>query len=258
MIPIGFLAAATPRATGPDPAETALSIYNKVAAWWERDEESGTVMIDAHTNALHGTYSGLTVGQDGLAANLGKAVAFPGGTAYAEVPDHSLIRPTGAVSCMVWASRASTGGGSFPKLMWKPAGSVSLGQATYLIYLDSGRITFRVTVSGGSSYNVGQSTAMPNNQPTFIVGARNANMQRLYVNAVQVASASSIPTGALLTSTDPLRFGYNGNTGFDPFAGAQDQAAVFNGELTASEVAYLYNGGAGRSYAQLKADAGIP
>lgn len=234
----------------------ASSIYGKIVAWWERDEESGAVMIDAHTNALHGTYSGLTVGQDGLAANLDKAVAFPGGATYAEVPDHSLLKPTGAVSCMVWVSRASTGGGSFPKLMWKPAGNVSLGQATYQIYLDSGRIAFRVTV-GGSSYNAIQSTAMPNNQPTFIVGARNANMQRLYVNAVQVASASNIPTGALLTSTDPLRFGYNGLIGFDPFAGVQDQAAVFNAELTASEVAYLYNGGAGRSYAQLKADAGI-
>src|SRR5690606_24279590 len=137
----------------------ASSIYSKIAAWWERDEVSGSVMVDAHINGLDGSYSGLTVDQAGLAANLGRAVAFPGGATYAEVPDHSLLKPTGAVSCMVWASRASTGGGSFPKLMWKPAGNVSLGQATYLIQLDSGRITFRVTISG-NSYNVSQSTAM--------------------------------------------------------------------------------------------------
>lgn len=236
---------------------TALSIYNKIIAWWERDEPSGTTMTDAHSNALNGTYSGLTVNQTGLAANLNKAVTWPSGNNYAEVADNALLKPTGDLACMVWVKRNGTQG-NFPKLLWKPGGTKASGQANYLLQQDNfsngGKVLFRVTISG-SNYDAMSTTALANATVYFLVGNRAGTGTSIWVNAAQEGTAT-VPSSAISTATDTLRFGYHGAAG-DIWIGDEDQAAVFNDDLTAAEISYLYNSGAGISYATLKTNAGF-
>jgi hypothetical protein len=255
MKPFSILRLRNPSSSGVNP--TALSIYNKIVAWWERNEPSGTTMTDAHSNALNGTYSGLTVNQTGLAANLDKSVTYPAGNNYAEVADNALLKPTGDLSCMVWVKRNGTQG-NFPKLMWKPGGTKASGQANYLLQQDNfsngGKVIFRVTISG-ANYDAMSTTALANATPYFIVGNRAGITSYIYINGVQEGTAT-IPNSALSTATDTLRFGYHGSAG-DPWVGSQDQAALFNDDLSSAEIAYLYNGGAGISYATLKAAAGF-
>lgn len=236
-----------------------LAIYNKIVAWWERDEASGLTMTDAHTNALHGTYSGLTVNQAGLATNLNKSVSFPSGNNYAEVPDNSLLKITGNLACMVWVKPTGTQG-NFPKLLWKPNNNKAGGQANYLLTQDNfnagGKAQFRVTV-GGSNYTVQNNTVLASGSVYHLVGNRNAGQLDIWTNGVKDGTfASSIGTSLLDTAADSLRWGYHGSSG-DPFVGDQDQSAVFNSHLTDAEIAYLYNGGAGISYAALKTAAGL-
>lgn len=235
---------------------TAISIYNKIVAWWERDEPSGTTMTDAHSNALHGTYSGLTVNQTGLAANLNKAVTFPSGNNYAEVADNALLKPTGDLACMVWVKRNGTQG-NFPKLIWKPGGTKVSGQANYLLQQDNtngGKVLFRITISG-TNYDAVSASALADATVYQIIGNRAGTGIAVWVNGSQ-SGTNTCPSSAISTATDTLRFGYHGAAG-DIWVGDEDQAAVFNDDLTSTEIAYLYNGGAGISYAALKADAGF-
>ena len=235
---------------------TALSIYNKIVGWWELDEASGTTVNDAHTNALHGTSSGLTVNQAGLAANLGTSYAFPAGNNYINIPDANALDITGAVSVMVWCKRNGSQA-NYPKLFWKSGINDAGGQANYILYHDNaggGWVAFRVT-SGGTNYTVSTTGAMADTTVYQFIGTRNGTSMNIYQNGSLNNSNTSGPSGALDTSSGPIRCGYNGSAG-DQWVGTHGQMAVFNGELTADEVAYLYNSGDGISYATLAAAAG--
>lgn len=236
----------------------ARSIFNKIVAWWERDEASGTVMVDAHTNGLHGTYSGITVNQPGLAANLGKSVTFPSGNNYAEVPHDAQLCPQGSFACMVWVKRNGTQG-NFPKLMWKPNNSKASGNASYLLTQDNfsngGKAAFRVTI-GATNYDALTSSALADATTYMLVGNKVNAEIAIWRNGVKEGTNTNTGlANGVPHTTDALRFGYHGSSG-DPWVGSQDQAAVFNDYLTPAEIAYLYNDGAGRSHAALKAAAG--
>lgn len=236
---------------------TALSIYNKIVGWWELDEASGTTVNDAHTNALHGTSSGLTVNQAGLAANLGTSYAFPSGNNYINIPDAAVLDITGAVSVMVWCKRNGSQA-NYPKLFWKSGVYDLGGKANYMLQQDNsggGYVIFRVT-SGGANYDVNTTGAMADATVYQYIGTRSGTSMKIYQNGSLSNSNTSGPSGALNTGSGPIRCGYNGFAG-DPWVGTHGQMALFNGELPAAEVAYLYNSGAGISYAALKTAAGF-
>jgi hypothetical protein len=233
---------------------TAISILAKVVAWWELDETSGTTMVDSHSNALNGTYSGLTLNQTALAANLTKCVTNPSGNNYAEVADNALLKRTGDLSVMTWIKRNGAQA-AFPKLVWKPGATKSSGHANYQIFYNNstGKIIFRVNVST-TTYDSVSTTSVADATTYFIVGTREATSTKVWVNAIQEGSNTLPGSSSLATSTDSLRFGYHGFAN-DPWVGSQDQTAFFNAALTSTEISYLYNSGAGISYAALSSAA---
>ena len=237
---------------------TAISIYNKIVSWWERDEAAGsTIMFDRHINALHGTYTGLTPGAAGMTANLGKSVTFPAGNNYADVPNNALLNITGDVSISLWAKRNGVQG-NFPKLMWKPTDTVN-GKGTYQLFQDNfsngGRVAFRVNIAG-AYYNVSDPTPLADATVTHFIGSRTGTSLDIWKNGVQVATAGSIPSGALDTAANSMRWGYVVGAG-DIWIGGQDQAIVFSPSLTNSEKLYINNTNLGISYAALRAAASI-
>jgi hypothetical protein len=234
----------------------AVSIWAKIIGWWERDEVSGTTMLDSHTNALHGTYSGLTVNQSPLATNLGKSVTFPVGNNYADVPDNALLKPTGNLSAMIWIKRNGVQAADFPKLLWKPALNNVGGHANYQFCYEksSGLAFFRVNISG--AYNSSYSTTTIADATTyFLTGTKLGTSLKMYLNA-NLEGTITTGSGAIDTVGESLRWGYKILPDKDNWVGSQDQTAVFNDALTQAEITYLYNGGAGVSYAQMKSDSG--
>lgn len=249
-----------PGTASSDDYTLARSIFMKIIACWERNETSGTVMEDSHINGLDGTYSGLTVNQTGLAANLDKAVAWPAGNNYAEVPDNPLLSPLHSMCCVVWVKRNGVQG-NFPKLMWKPGATHASGHASYLLQQDNfsngGKVIFRITsASGGINYDCMSSTALADATPYMLVGNRIYNEMQIWVNGTLEQTDRTNGSNAASQSTEALRFGYHGAAA-DNWIGSQDQAWLFNSYLTPAEIAYLYNAGAGRSYATVKSDAGF-
>lgn len=256
----GTWTAIQPGTASSDTYTLARSIFLKIIAWWERDETSGTTMVDAHINALDGTYSGLTVNQTGLAADLDKAVVFPAGNNYAEVAHSAQLCPMFSMACMVWVKRNGVQG-NFPKLMWKPGDVHASGHATYMLQQDNfanaGKVTFRVTSSAGSvNVDVTSTTALADATPYLIIGNRTNNETAIWINATKENSSTTVGTIGASMSTEALRFGYHGAAA-DNWVGSQDQAALFKDYLTPAEIALLYNAGAGISYATLKAAAGF-
>lgn len=235
----------------------AQSIYNKIVGWWELDEISGTTVYDSHVNGLHGTSSGVSVNQTGLASNLDKSYAFPSGNNYISIPNNSLLNIKGALSIMAWVKRNGTQG-NYPKLLWKTGINDAAGRGNYMFQQDNvslgGKLVFRLTF-GGVNFDLAYSSAMADATAYQYVATRKLNTAKIFENGSQINSNTSLSSGDLDTGTGPLRIGYVAGTG-DNWIGNSDQFAVFNDELTAAEVAYLYNSGAGMSYAALAALAG--
>lgn len=238
----------------------AVSIWPKIIGWWERDETSGTTMLDSHTNALHGTYNLILpskIDEAPLATNIGRAVKYDSTTgSYTEVADNAHLKPTGNLSVMLWAKRNGAQADTFPKLVWKPSLNNAGGQANYMLsYVSStNKLSWRVTV-GGVNQTIEQSGSMADMTSYFIVGNRAGSALDLYLNA-SLDNSAVIASGAADTSTQALRHGYYGFSALDKWNGWQDQTAIFNEVLTQAEIDYIYNGGAGVSYATMKADSG--
>lgn len=235
----------------------AVSIYGKIVAWWELDETSGTTVNDAHTNALHGTSSGMTVNASGLAANIGTSYTAPSGNHYINIPHNAALSIDGPLSLMVWVKRNGAQA-AFPKLLWKPGTTPLSGQANYLLYYNAstGAVGFTTTSGGVNRTLLSGAFTLSDATVYQIIATHTDAVRNIYFNGSNVGSNSTPLTGALNTTTNDLRKGYNGDAN-DPWVGSHDQSAVFNGELSATEVTYLYNGGAGISYAVLKAAAGF-
>lgn len=238
----------------------AASIYTKIVAWWERDEVSGTTMVDAHTNALNGIYTGLTLNQSPLAANLGRSVTFPTGNNSAKVNGNALLDIQGDLSVMCWVKRVGTQQ-QYPKIMWKPYSSLGAGYANYLLQQDNvslaGKVLFRVTAaSTNTNYDAVSTSALGDGVATMLGGRRLDTETAIFVNGAKQGTAT-LPASTVLGASSglALNWGYNGDSR-DPFVGGQDQSALFKPALTDAEFLYLYNGGAGISYAALKAASG--
>lgn len=236
----------------------AFSIYNKIVAWYEYDEPSGTTVEDAHADNLDGTYTGATVNQTGLFTNSNKSVQLTANTDKVSIAHNARLSLAENLS-VIAGVKANGAQGNYPKFAWKSGVNDGAGQANYMMQQDnvsnSGKVVFRVT-AGGSNYDVMSTTALADVTPYFLVGTRKGSNLDLYVNAVREGMSASGPSGALNTASGPLYAG--AGTGVnDAWIGWLDIMAVFNDALTPQEITWLYNSGDLRSYASIKTLAGF-
>jgi hypothetical protein len=245
--------------SGGGASPVAFAIYSKIVGWWELDETSGTVVTDAHSNGLNGTYTGATLNQSPILTNLGKSVSFTANTNKISIPHNALLAQVENMACMVTVKRNGTQG-NFPKLLWKTGVNDAGGQANYMIQQDNfsngGKAIFRVT-SGTTNTDVMSAGSLADATAYQLIGMRKGTLMTIWKNGALDGTNTSGPTGALaIGASGPLCVGAATGTG-DAWIGGVDQFAVFSNYLTPPEVAYLWNGGAGVSYATLKAAAGF-
>ncbi|MGH2880677.1 MAG: LamG-like jellyroll fold domain-containing protein [Solirubrobacteraceae bacterium] len=210
----------------------ATVLSDHPVSYWRLDETSGTIAGD-QTVANPGTYVGLpTLGVASLvpAEPADGAVGFNGATSCVRVGQAGTLNLTGALSLEAWIKPASLpASGSFASILTKPE--------SYSLQLDGPQLEFTLIQSGlrmrlqapvgtilaGGSYHV--------------VGTFDGTTQRLYVNGVQVASASL--SGSVDTSMDGLYLAsWDGTKEF--FAGTIDEAAIYSKALTAAQVSAHY------------------
>jgi hypothetical protein len=244
--------------TNPD----AVSLWPKLVTWWQLDD-AGTPLVDSHAHAINCDAAGtITYGATTVRSGGTKSVLFNGNSSsFASVSldayilgavDHALFcwySPTSITSsnerAILTSYNTGTGAssgkneqlGMFITTAGKPESLWRYGSSSTTQLTPSTR-----ALTGGSNYFLGYNK---------ITTSKTVQWWINNVSETGIAYANE-PTG---TSTPPCIGALLGQTTYQA-AGRLQNLTAFNATLTSTEIAWLYNSGAGRSYADLKTASG--
>lgn len=239
----------------------AASIYNKIAtagggngAYWDLSESSGTRADKANAYA-NMTVSGTISTGNGPRGVGDTAAAFPGGANYLDFTtsgnDGTDIPSGGGNHCFFGWIYCNNLSSFYDSGRWNSSSSPNL---QYILRVDtSGNVSM---YNGGAGYvaatTSGSITASSWN---FLVGWRDNSDGKVRVcfndGTVAVSSSTSSPT-----SGTAVHLGLGGTQG-QYLDGRMSRWGYVKGAiLTPTEITWLYNAGAGRDWAEIKALAG--
>lgn len=218
-----------------------------LVAYWKLDGNSN----DATGNGHNGTDTAITY----IAGKIGSAASFNGSTSVITVPDSNNLSfnggsPDNPFSISLWDFYSNAGIRGY--LSKGPADLV--GPTEYELFINNNDIYFRlrdkVNVSNYISVFSNLSMAVPNTWNHIVVTYDGSGLNsgiNIYANGVLLTktnSNSGVYTG-MANTTRPVTIGalFNGFFNSKPM----DEISIYNREITASDVSFLYNGGAGRT-----------
>ncbi len=203
---------------GPASAQTGL-----VAAYGF-NEGAGTTAADASGNTNTGTLSGATWN---AAGRYGSALSFDGSNDWVTIADKSVLDLTSAMTVEAWVYASSSSG-------WRTVllkeGSAGL---SYALYSSDAGSRPSGWIRRTSDIDATGTSAIATNTWVHLAATYNGSTLTLYVNGVQAATRAI--TGAIVTSTLPLRIGGSAAWG-EYFAGRIDEVRIYNRALSASEI----------------------
>lgn len=191
------------------------------------NENAGMNTADASGNGNTGVLSGpqwTTAGRNGA------ALTFDGQNDWVTVSNAAALNITGPCTLEAWV---------YPTVLpanWRTIVSKD-GPARPVYYLHASGTGQRPTTGlyiGGAERNLNGGARLTPNTWTHLAATYDGAVQRLYVNGVQAGSRSQ--TGAIATSTGPLRMGGNASYG-EYFTGRIDDVRVYNRALGPTEIA---------------------
>jgi fibronectin type 3 domain-containing protein len=196
-------------------------------AAYSMDQGAGTALTDVTGNGNNGTLTGATWTTGG---RFGSALTFNGGGNLVTVPDSASLDLTTGMTQEAWV-RPSALGGEWRTVLLKerPGG---LAYSLYAHGTDSTNVPMSELTIGGARTVAGTST-LPLGVWTHIATTYDGAAQRFFVNGAQVAQRAQ--TGAIVTSTSPLRIGGNSIWG-EYFAGQIDEVRIYDRALAAAEI----------------------
>lgn len=236
-----------PSSSGGDP--TATSIRAKLTSWWEMTETSGVRNDSNGTNHLSivGTVSTAT----GVRGGSDVAAAFAANGGLTVLSNDTLrVATGGGAHCMFgWVYLTSNSGVQYFFSKWDDATSEAPG-AEYVGVLASSSYYAQ---NGGTAYTNALQAAPAAGAWHFYIMWRDPVDGKVRLQLDNGAVAAS--TGA--SNPDPngtsLIFGRNAANNY-PMTGRLQRWGWINGAiLTEDERTWLYNAGAGRTYAELVA-----
>ena len=240
----GLITAAAVVPSGTNPGKTNL------IAWWALDEESGN-RADSHTNALTLTDNNTVLYTAGVVSNA--ALFAVANSEYLSHADDLLLR-TGNIDFTL---------GCWVKLTTKPTQrfiskyqpTLNKREYTVAYYSVLDKFFFQTARDGGVSVDTvwADTLGSPSTGTFYFVIAEHDSVNDLLtiqVNNGTIDSAAGYVAG-VWTGGDGL-FTLSGNSnGIETMDGALDEAFFYKRLLTAEEKTWFYNGGAGRTYADL-------
>ena len=203
---------------------------------WKMNDNDGQVQVDDNSsNGNHGTAQQITSNlhtDSGNPPNLNGAFTFNGSGDHIDLG--GLI-VTGAYTKAAWVKRAS---GTFVNNI------ISADTFSHAFFAPSG-YSFKLSAGHNGTWNHVQDTvALTADTWHFVAVTFDPDVglgtMVLYKDGAEVGSATSVPTQSGSTNTYIGKF----ESGYY-FAGAMDNAMLFNRALTADEIEFLYNEGNG-------------
>ncbi|MHC9085332.1 hypothetical protein ACYX7E_09870 [Luteimonas sp. RIT-PG2_3] len=231
----------------------AASILGKLTSYWDMSEASGARLDSKGANHLS------VVGTVNTAAGSrgsDVAAAFVGTGGLVAPNDASLNVPAGGGNhCFFgWLMLTAPAATQFAAAKWNASGS---GNLEYAVSAQAGVLYAQ---NGGVGYTNASTTVPAANTWSFVVMWRDAaagadagkvRIQRDEGTIALSASASNAPVTA-----SSLGFGQAGSSATNRLTGRLQRWGWIKGDiLTPAERAWLYNGGAGRTYAEIVAAA---
>ena len=203
-----------------------------LVGWWPGD---GNRYDLARTN-----FAVLNAGATYGAAMASHGFSFDGSDDYVEVANAPDLNPTTAITLEAWIYRTADQYANAPIFSKDNPSST---RQYLLTAADSGKFRAHVWRSPGGIANFDGGTTIQLNTWYHVAMTYDRTNLTLYVNGVPDGSIAA--SGAIVTSTEPLRIGgsYPGIWGNYKFAGLIDEPTVYDRALTSAEITALYAAG---------------
>lgn len=191
-------------------------------------------------NALTGVNTSVTYSTGKL-----NSAAYFNGSAYLTVADNALLEPTNAISFGGWIYISSTS--SYQMILAKGENAGDTRSYEMRCFGTTTQIEIQMRTGGGSYAQARSTTAIGTGVWKHVIFTRSGTTMKIYINGVSDTLASNVTqAGNIDYSTDALWIGQrNGGLRFN---GRQDMIGLWDVELSAAEVAELYNSGTGAEY----------
>jgi len=214
-----------------------------LVGWWTGDGTANT-LVGTNNGTLQG---GATATGAGM---VGQAFSFNGTTAYVQIPDSPVLRPTNLTveAWVMFTSLNSTGNSPAGQqyIVFKQNSRSSYFEGYYLgKERQAGKdvFAFGVSSSSGTGANAYSTNAIATNVWYHVAAVRGSNFIQIYVNG-QLHSQAAV-SFAQNYGNFPLYFGTSGESYWDhKLAGSLDEVSLFNRALSAAEIAAIYTAGA--------------
>ncbi|WP_283136775.1 LamG-like jellyroll fold domain-containing protein [Rhizohabitans arisaemae] len=215
---------------GPPSAEASATVTAPpggpgLVAAYGFEEASGTGVADGSGGGNHGTTGNTTRSDQG---RFGRALSFDGTSGQVTVPDSPSLRLTAGFTLSAWVRPAAVTG--WRTVLFKERA----GGYSYALYGSNGSGRPNAWVFDGAERNATGTAPLEADAWSHLAATYDGSTLRLYVNAVQVASAPV--TGSPVLDGGALRMG--GNSVWNEFfAGLIDEVRVYSDPQTPAEIA---------------------
>jgi hypothetical protein len=225
-----------------------MAVIDNLVAYWSLEEASGTrsdSFGSNHLTSLNGVTS--TLGK------VGNAAAFAAASLQSlSIADNADLSVSGDFSFSAWAT--PTGVSGVDTIFAKDDNA---GNREYHCYFQTAHISFAVfdSSSGFSSVSTGNVISAGVTYHVILTYDSVDKKTRIYLDNGSASVAASPLTNGPKNAAAAFRLGTWADNSF-PMEGWIDEVGFWKKVLTASERTWLYNSGAGRSYANIVAEAG--
>lgn len=238
----------------------ASDLTTNLTSCWAMEETSGTRTDSVGSNDLTDNNTvGSAAGLLGTAADIELS-----NNEYLSITDgsHTGLDPTGSFSINFWVNRESWLTGNWNGLVSKADNTTRSYMSGILRDGSTYYMAFYVGISGATTFgSLHTLSGDPSGNQMFTL-VYNASTQTKYIyqngNATPIQTETGGPASVNNSSAD-FRIGWFNNPGPDGYDGLFDDTAFWNGRvLSTTEIAELYDSGAGMSCADIIATGAPP
>ena len=204
-----------------------------LVGYWNFDEGKGDIVKDLSGNGNDGTIHGAVA----TAGKIGQALSFDGVNDYVTVGNIASLNFAGDFTIEAWIYPKGLGGYQTIAGKQNIAGS---SKKEYGFYTSVNSLYFVANDGSGDDGKVEANITISNNKMYHIVGVRDNNVIKMFVNGVQQDDTAL--TSGSVGDDYPFRIGTRATLTLF-FNGIIDEVKVYNRALSAQEIKHFYDMG---------------